>query len=186
MLNQSNTGRPLTLTLSPEGSGDGTSGVSVQAPPRPLGERAGVRGAKLSAGRVVRARKLRRNETIAEHRFWNLVRDRRVEGAKFVRQYPIGRYVADFVCRDQMLVVELDGGQHSEAESDIIRTAYLNARGYSVLRFWNNEVLHNPDGCWQALTHVLQGNPSPDWRFAPATLSPEGRGDLTAISGKQE
>jgi len=145
-----------------------------------------VRGAKLSAGRVVRARKLRRVETDAEHKFWNIVRDRRVNDAKFVRQYPIGRYVADFVCREAMLIVELDGGQHSESTRDQTRTAYLNNRGYSVLRFWNNEILQNPDGCWDALTAVLLGNPSPDWRFAPATLSPEGRGDDAASPEKEQ
>jgi very-short-patch-repair endonuclease len=81
---------------------------------------------------VVRARKLRRNETDAEHKLWTALRDRRLEGTKFVRQYPIGRYVADFVCPDRMLVVEVDGGQHSESGADAARTAFMNARGYSV------------------------------------------------------
>ena len=143
-----------------------------------------MRGAKLSAGKVARPRRLRRAETDAEHRLWNMIRDRRVQGAKFVRQYPIGPYVADFVCRERMLVVEADGGQHSESTGDEVRTAFLNARGYDVLRFWNNEIIENSEGCWTALTAVLLGDPSPDWRFAPATLSPEGRGDLTATSTK--
>lgn len=141
-----------------------------------------MRGAKLSAGKVVKARRLRQQESEAEHRLWNMIRGRRVQGAKFVRQYPIGPYVADFVCRERMLVVEADGGQHSESAADETRTAFLNARGYDVLRFWNNEILENTDGCWQALTAVLLGNPSPDWRFAPATLSPEGRGGSAAPS----
>ena len=130
-----------------------------------------MRGAKLPAGWVVRARKLRRNETDAERQFWNIVRDRRLDGAKFVRQHPIGRYVVDFICREAMLVVELDGGQHSESGRDSARTEYLNARGYTVLRFWNNEVLENPAGFWEALTAVLRGDPSPGLRFEPATLS---------------
>jgi very-short-patch-repair endonuclease len=125
---------------------------------------------------VVRARKLRRNETDAEHKLWTALRDRRLEGTKFVRQYPIGRYVADFVCRDRMLVVEVDGGQHSESGADAARTAFMNARGYSVLRFWNNEILQNLGGCLVALNAVLLGDPSPGERLAPATLSPEGRG----------
>jgi len=115
-----------------------------------------------------------------------MVRDRRVGGAKFVRQYPIGRYVADFVCREAMLIVELDGGQHTTSEDDAARTAHVNGRGYSVLRFWNDEVLQNTDGCLEALSAVLLGNPSPDWRFAPATLSPEGRGDDAAPSAKDQ
>jgi very-short-patch-repair endonuclease len=130
-----------------------------------------VRGAKLSAGRVVRARRLRQNQTDAERKLWTALRNRQIEGAKFVRQYPIGRYVADFVCREAMLVIEVDGGQHAESEADEGRTALMNMRGYSVLRFWNNEVLQNLPGCLEALSAVLRGNPSPDWRFAPATLS---------------
>jgi len=141
-----------------------------------------VRGAKLSAGRVVRARTLRQNETDAEHKLWNALRGRRLGAAKFVRQYPVGRYVADFVCREKMLIVEVDGGQHADSEQDAVRTQYLNARGYSVLRLWNNEVLQNLSGCLEALEAVLLGNPSPGWRYAPATLSPEGRWNDAAIS----
>jgi very-short-patch-repair endonuclease len=144
-----------------------------------------VRGAKLSAGKVAKARRLRQQETDAEHRLWNMIRGRRIEGAKFVRQYPIGPYVADFVCRERMLVVEADGSQHADSPTDEARTAFLNGRGYDVLRFWNNEILQNPDGCWQVLSAVLLGNPSPDWRFAPATLSPEGRGEQTDTSSKE-
>jgi very-short-patch-repair endonuclease len=139
-----------------------------------------VRGAKLSAGRVVRARRLRQHQTDAERKLWTALRNRQIVGAKFVRQYPIGRYVADFVCREAMLVIEVDGGQHAESEADEGRTALMNMRGYSVLRFWNNEVLQNLPGCLEALSAVLRGNPSPDWRFAPATLSPERRGVPTA------
>jgi very-short-patch-repair endonuclease len=115
-----------------------------------------------------------------------MLRGRAVGDAKFVRQHPIGRYVADFVCREQMLIVEADGGQHSESKSDRQRTAFLNARGYSVLRFWNNDILQNPEGCWIVLTAVLDGNPSPDLRFAPATLSPEARGEQAANFAKDE
>jgi len=144
-----------------------------------------VRGAKLTAGGVVKARKLRRNETDAERRLWNMLRNRSMTEAKFVRQHSIGRYVADFVCRERMLIVEADGGQHADSEADAHRTAFLNMRGYSVLRFWNNDILQNLEGCWIALSMVLEGNPSPDLRFAPATLSPEGRGDAAASPAKE-
>jgi very-short-patch-repair endonuclease len=144
-----------------------------------------VRGAKLTAGAIVKARKLRRNETDAEHRLWTMLRNRSMTNAKFVRQHPIGRYVADFVCREKMLVVEADGGQHADSAVDEQRTAFLNLRGYSVLRFWNNDILQNPEGCWLALNTVLDGNPPPDLRFAPATLSPEGRGRETANFAKE-
>jgi very-short-patch-repair endonuclease len=78
-----------------------------------------------------------------------------------------------------MLVIEVDGGQHVESVRDDVRTAFLNARGYSVLRFWNNEVGDNLNGCWLAIEACLRGSPSPGWRYSPATLSPEGRGDPT-------
>ena len=149
------------------------------ASPRPSGERDRVRGAKLTAAQVAKARRLRRNETDAEHRLWSMLRNRRVNGHKFVRQVGIGRYVADFVCRAQMLIVEVDGGQHSASVTDAQRTVDLNRLGYAVLRFWNNEILTNPEGCWTALSLVLEGNPSPGWRYSPATLSPEGRGTPT-------
>ena len=77
--------------------------------------------------------------------------------------------------RERALVIELDGGQHNE-HGDKSRTGYLNSEGYAVLRFWNHDVLSNSDGVAEAIVSVLDGHPSPDWRFAPATLSPEGRG----------
>jgi very-short-patch-repair endonuclease len=86
------------------------------------------------------------------------------------------------MCRDAMLIVEVDGGQHSVSASDARRTRYLNEQGFSVLRFWNNEVLDNTDGVLQALLLTLRNHPSPDWRFARATLSPEGRGGAAAPS----
>ena len=159
------------MTPEREGSTDLTSPLRGE-----VAAQRRVRGTKPSAPAVARARSLRRNETDAEHVLWHLLRNRQMEGRKFVRQYPIPPYFADFACREAMLVVELDGGQHDESARDQIRTAYLNAKGYSVLRFWNNELLTNREGCWLAIHSVLTGNPSPDLRFAPATLSPEGRG----------
>ncbi|WP_375452278.1 endonuclease domain-containing protein [uncultured Devosia sp.] len=141
-----------------------------------------VRGSKPSTAAVVRARSLRRAETDAERALWQMIRNRQIDGNKFVRQYPVGPYFADFACRDAMLIVELDGGQHAASAKDDIRTAFLNAQGYSVLRFWNNEVLGNREGCWLTLSAVLAANPSPDLRYAPATLSPEGRGEVVPTS----
>jgi very-short-patch-repair endonuclease len=69
-----------------------------------------------------------------------------------------------------MLVIEVDGGQHVESVRDDVRTAFLNARGYSVLRFWNNEVSDNLNGCWLAIEACLRGSPSPGWRYSPAAL----------------
>jgi len=128
-------------------------------------------------GSVSRARSLRRNETEAEHKFWQIVRGRQTGGWKFVRQMAIGPYFADFVCREAALIIELDGSQHFESETDPARTAYLSAQGYSVLRFWNSDILGNPHGVADSTLAATAGHPSPGERFAPATLSPEGRGE---------
>jgi very-short-patch-repair endonuclease len=91
-----------------------------------------------------RSRALRRNQTGAELKLWLAIRNRRLSAAKFRRQYPIGPYVADFACLEQRLVIEIDGGQHVvSVERDLQRSRYLRSRGFRVLRFWNNETLHN-------------------------------------------
>ena len=93
-----------------------------------------------------RARQLRRDSTDAEQTLWRALRAKHFAGLKFRRQQPIGPYIVDFVSFQAALVIELDGGQHDEqAERDETRTLYLNSRGLQVLRFWNNEILPNPD-----------------------------------------
>ena len=101
------------------------------------------------------ARKLRKAPTDAELRFWNAVRSRQINGAKFRRQWPIAGYVADFVCLEAKLVVEIDGGQHNDSIADEARTQALVAAGYTVIRFWNNDVLQNPDGVLERLLAAL-------------------------------
>jgi len=87
------------------------------------------------------AKQLRQNMTEAEKLLWSRIRNRQL-GVKFRRQTPIGRYIADFYCHEQKLIIELDGSQHLEqAEYDQIRTDFFAAQGIGVLRFWNNEVL---------------------------------------------
>jgi very-short-patch-repair endonuclease len=94
----------------------------------------------------LRARTLRATMTDAERRLWSVLRSRRLQGYKFRRQRPIGPFIADFACIEHRLVVEADGGQHLEGEYDARRTAWLEARGWRVLRFWNNEILANTEG----------------------------------------
>jgi len=111
-----------------------------------------------------RARELRRNQTEAEERLWNELRGRRLAAAKFVRQYQIGDFIADFACRSLRLAIELDGGQHSGNECDVGGTRIIEAHGYRVIRFWNNEVIENMDGVLQAVSHELEiarNKPSP-------------------------
>ncbi|MBV9550215.1 MAG: endonuclease domain-containing protein [Alphaproteobacteria bacterium] len=99
-------------------------------------------------GPIARARWLRKNPTEAERRLWHALRLLKPLGLHFRRQPPIGPYFADFACHRSRLVVELDGSQHTESaaiEYDARRTAYLNRRGYRVLRFWNSEILSGGD-----------------------------------------
>lgn len=105
---------------------------------------------------ISRARQLRRDTTIAEKRLWSKLCNRQLEGHKFVRQCPIGPFFADFTCRDVKLVIELDGGQHADSATDPGRTAYLQAHGYRVLRFWNNDVWENIDGVVDTILVVLK------------------------------
>ncbi len=92
------------------------------------------------------ARRLRANQTDAETVLWNRIRNRQIDGYKFVRQVPILGYICDFVCREQRLIIEVDGGQHNESATDAIRDKRLIEDGYRVLRFWNNDVLGNTEG----------------------------------------
>jgi very-short-patch-repair endonuclease len=100
--------------------------------------------------RVRIARRLRRDQTDAERPLWFKLRDRRLAGWKFKRQVPIDRFVVDFLCVERKLIIELDGGQHNlSSQRDNERTALLEAMGYLVLRFWNNDVMHNITVCWK-------------------------------------
>ena len=93
-----------------------------------------------------RAKRLRRNSTDAERVLWRHLRNKRLLGYKFRRQAVIGRYIVDFVCFSQNLIVELDGGQHpAQSGYDAKRTEWLQSRGYRVLRFWDNEALGDVD-----------------------------------------
>ena len=109
------------------------------------------------------ARSLRQRHTDTEKKLWSRLRDRRLDGFKFKRQVPRGRYVVDFLCSEAGLVVEVDGGQHAEkeAERDRLRTQYLESEGLSVLRFWNNDILENLDGVLASIQNTLAKKPAP-------------------------
>lgn len=108
---------------------------------------------------VNRARDLRRNLTDAERLLWSRLRRRSLMRFYFRRQVPLGPYVADFVCKQQRLIVELDGGQHAmRKDYDARRTKHLNGMGYEVLRFWNNDVLDNMDGVLESILTALHAS----------------------------
>ncbi len=123
------------------------------------------------------AKRLRAAMTDAERKLWYRIRNRQLLGFKFVRQHPIGPYIADFACREADLIVELDGSQHAESQRDEHRTLELKTYGYDVVRFWNTDVLTNLDGVLETLADHLNKAPSPGLRFAKSDLSPEGRGE---------
>ncbi len=114
------------------------------------------------------ARHLRRNMTHAEWTLWLRLRNKQL-GVKFRRQEPIGRYIVDFVCYEKRLVIEVDGGQHAESRDDLLRDQWLKENGFTVLRFWNHEVLKNIEGVMQVIIEELNSTSS-------QSSSTEGRG----------
>ena len=124
---------------------------------------------------LARAQRLRREMTAAEHKLWSALRDRQLDGAKFRRQQPIGPFIADFVCQDYRLIVEADGGQHAENEADNHRTAFLESKGYRVLRFWNNDILKNLNGVADVILAALSTpHPARASRESPSPSRGEG------------
>lgn len=102
------------------------------------------------------ARHLRQNETKAESIFWAEVRGRQFKGLKFKRQVPINKYFADFVCEEKKIIIEIDDRSHDERlDKDAERTKVLEKYGYRVIRFTNEEVYENLDGCFEFLDKEL-------------------------------
>jgi very-short-patch-repair endonuclease len=104
------------------------------------------------------ARKLRRNSTSAESRLWCELRNRQLGGFKFVRQEPVGAYVADFACREAKLIVEVDGATHSaeeEVKRDAVRSFALERVGYRIIRVQNDDVYNAMEGVLQSILAAL-------------------------------
>ena len=118
------------------------------------------------------ARQMRKTPTIQERKLWRIIRNSKT-GVKFRRQFPIdNKYIADFVCLEKRLIIEIDGGQHNAPFSDVQRTFYLEKQNFRVIRFWNNEIDDNPEGCYKFLINELS-NPSP--------LAGEGAGNTEGV-----
>jgi very-short-patch-repair endonuclease len=117
-----------------------------------------MRGLRLYETR--RSRELRRDQSEAESQLWRQLRGRCPGGFKFVRQEPIGPYFADFTCRGQKLIVEIDGATHStddERRYDAKREEFLRERGYRIARFGNDEVYRNMEGVLETILAALEG-----------------------------
>jgi very-short-patch-repair endonuclease len=122
------------------------------------------------------ARRLRQLMTDAERRLWFAMRDRRLAGYKFRRQHPIENYIVDFACTKHHLVVEADGGQHAENARDELRTEKIEALGWRVIRFWNNDILSNTEGVILTILRELEfDRPSPASRLCRSAPSPAMR-----------
>ena len=107
-----------------------------------------------------RSRALRKNATDAERKLWSVLRRQQLNGFKFRKQVEIDGYIVDFLCAEQRLIIEVDGGQHSPAR-DARRTAFLQSQGFRLIRFWNNDVLQNLDGVWTTIEEALSTPPHP-------------------------
>lgn len=129
-----------------------------------------------------RSRDLRNNATGPERILWQHLRSRQLAGVRFNRQFPIGQFICDFVARGPRLVVELDGETHASDDaraSDARRTAFLNAQGYTVIRFWNHEVIDSVEGVLQRIELTLadMASPSPSrMREGSLWASPREKG----------
>jgi very-short-patch-repair endonuclease len=119
---------------------------------------------------------MRRVSTDAERKLWSLLRDRRLDGIKFRRQAPFGPYILDFVCFERRLVIEVDGSQHAESTADAVRDLRLRSEGFEIARYWNNDVLENPEGVLTDLLERLAGKRPLTPPPSAGTLSHKGRG----------
>ncbi|MEP9389563.1 DUF559 domain-containing protein [Mesorhizobium sp. KR9-304] len=122
--------------------------------------------------RTNRARSLRKADNDAERALWSTLQNRQLNGAKFTRQFSIGPYFADFACREERLVIELDGSQHADSDYDRRRDQFMVGEGWSVLRFWNIDALKELDAVVDtilaALDRRLDPVVAPDLRFTAA------------------
>ena len=135
--------------------------VSTKIPSPTGGRGAGERAEK--AGSLDHAKQLRSNQTGAEQRLWYYLRAKRFMGLKFKRQKPIGPFIADFVCMEHKLVIEADGGQHG-SDADVKRDAWFQSAGFTVLRFWNHEILEQTEAVLERIrltVEALSPGPSP-------------------------
>ena len=107
------------------------------------------------------ARHMRSDATEAERVLWRHLRAHRLADGKFRRQQPIGPYVVDFACLAARLIVEVDGGQHLDSASDAGRDAWLREQGFTVLRFWNNDVLVRTESVLEEILRHLPLSPGP-------------------------
>jgi very-short-patch-repair endonuclease len=153
--------------------------------PSPISGEGGARAAQ-PRGRVReqhkvlqdRARTMRVNPTEAERRLWAMLRGRRMPAYKFKRQFVIDPYIVDFICLERRLIVEADGSQHAESADDIRRDMFLRSEGFSVLRFWNHDILCRASAVFDSICAALETPhpPKPSAWVPPSPARGEGLG----------
>jgi very-short-patch-repair endonuclease len=122
-----------------------------------VGEGASTTRSRRKLGVTTRARKLRQGGNEAEALLWLELKKRGLGGCRFTRQLPIGPFFADFACREKWLVVEIDGSQHADNPRDRVRDEFMRVQGYSVLRFWNADVLKHRRAVCETILAALDG-----------------------------
>ena len=127
-----------------------------------VGARVATRGPMRNSKLKYRARDLRTQPTDAERTLWRYLRSEQLSGWKFRRQHPIPPYIADFACIQAKLIIEVDGGQHADSAYDSVRDEHLRRHGWRVLRFWNNDVLGNPEGVAATILAAIGGTKLPE------------------------
>lgn len=151
-------GTPLTQGLVRELVQGASEPVGCEEPPHPYPLPVGER--ELRHTLTPLARNLRVQSTEAEKALWKLLRSRQFAGCKFRRQHQVGPYIADFICISHRLIIEADGGQHTETK-DAARDEYLKSQGLRILRFWNHDILQNMEGVAHQIQQALTDTPSP-------------------------
>ncbi|SFT76780.1 Very-short-patch-repair endonuclease [Mesorhizobium sp. YR577] len=141
-----------------------------------VGEGVAETRSRRKKGTTGRARELRQGGNQAEALLWLELKNRKLGGYRFTRQFPIGPYYADFACREKWLVVEIDGSQHADSQRDLRRDKFIRSHGYSVLRFWNTDVLKHRISVCETILAALDGRLAEDvsafdlrFAFAPRT-----------------
>ena len=160
----------VTLPLPPAG------GEVASRSDDGVGEACRGTRSRRKSGVTHRARSLRQGDNQAEALLWLELKRSRLGGHKFTRQFPIGPYFADFCCRKQRLVVEVDGAQHADSDHDRRRDLFIRSQGYSILRFWNHDVLKQRRAVCESILATLAGN-------LPVETD---RGDLRFAAGQDD
>ena len=181
---------PLRGTLSREGRGkkealsrEGRGKEDALTHPSPLAGEGAARSAAGEGSLLDFAKQLRSNMTEAERKLWGALRAKRFDGFKFKRQVPIGRYIVDFICFEKRLIIEVDGGQHSESKRDAVRDRWLVSQDFRILRFWNVDIYQALDGTMFAILDALNQGPSSG---ASRHLLPQGEKEEQALLPHEE